>query len=137
MFKIIFLFTFLIVNSVATAALPVNNPNIDESAHTDVRLYKTRCDARWDFDKYMKCLDESRLIPGVRASYFTLRGRARFYAQSKLEGAESCKAVIDENRALFSACVNRFVAHKAQNLGSGKTTNFSGMNFLNSEGSIE
>jgi hypothetical protein len=136
MFKIFFILSSLTVCS-ANAMLPVNNTNIDQSSHVDVRLYKTNCDARWKFERYIKCLDESRLIPGVRASYFTLRGRARFYQYSKLEGAEACRSLLKLNKSNFNACINKFVAHKAQRLGSGESNNFGSLNFMSSTGSIE
>ncbi len=111
--------------------------SIDRDNFTDVRLHKTQCDARWKFSNYMSCLDRSGLIPAVRASYLTMHGRRRFYKVSRKEGALRCKRM-SGNQFLFETCINRFVAHKAQMLGSenSRSLNFSKVELLGT-GSID
>ena len=110
---------------------------VDQDEFVDVRMYRTQCDARWEFSEYMDCLERSGLIPGVKAAYLTSRGIKRFYDTSIGEGVQHCRGVEELPENLFQACVNRFVAHKAQMIGvaSSAHTEFSNVQSLGS-GSI-
>lgn len=132
LFKTIFIFMILL-----SSQLSFSEP-VDLDEFVDVRLYRTECDARWDFSKYMNCLDRSGLIPGVRAAYLSRRGISRFYTTSREEGLKHCQSVQDLPENLLHACVNRFVAHKAQMIGTpnGAHTQFTNVEHIGS-GSID
>ena len=111
--------------------------SVDHDVFVDVRLHRTQCDARWEFSKYMDCLERTGLIPGVKAAYLTSCGIKRFYDTSIGEGVQHCRSIDELPENLFQACVNRFVAHKAQMIGvaSSAHTEFSNVESVGS-GSI-
>mgnify|MGYP000986057636 CR=1 FL=1 len=112
-----FIFIFLINFSFSQATEVVQF-----NQAVDVRLVNTNCDARWEFSKYMSCLDRNGHIPGIRASYLSRRSINRFYTVSINEGEAHCES-LNLDQSFIKACVNRFVAHKAQMIGSARGAN--------------
>jgi len=55
----------------------------------------------------------------LRTAYFTQEGKKRFYKVSQEEGALHCES-LKENLFNLNTCINRYVAHKAQMLGTSE-----------------